>query len=260
MVVLLIVSLFTARIVFNALGINDYGLYNVVGGIIVFFTFLNNGLATATRRYITADIAEGNLLKGRHTFNVCLKTHFIIAAVILFLGETVGLWCVLNVLNIPEGREYAAMIVYQISIVTAIFSIVQSPYGSAIVAHEKMSIYAYFTIFDALAKLMVCFFIKKWGGDKLVFYAFLIMGVAFFNLLMYVIYCLKNIKICVIEKTKDRQLLKEIFQFMSWSVLGQAAVVGTNQGVSLLVNVYHNVAVNAAMGVSNTITQVVSQF
>lgn len=261
MLIMLFISLFTARVVFNTLGVNDYGTYNLVAGIIVFFTFLNNGLSAATKRYITAEIAKGDNRSISHVFYICILAHLIIALIILGLAETVGLWGVNNILNIPADRMYAANWVYQLSVIATILNIVQSPFGSVIVAYEKMNIYAYFTIFDAVAKLFIIYMVQALDGDKLIIYAFLIFGVSIVNMLLYRIYTYRAFPVCRLNERKgDKPLLKEIFSFMSWSILGQTAVVGANQGVSVLINVYYNVAVNAAMGVSNTITTTVQNF
>ena len=261
MLVMLFISLFTARVVFNTLGVDDYGTYNLVAGIIVFFTFLNNGLGIATKRYITAEIAKGDERSISHVFYICILAHLIIASIILVLAETVGLWGVNYILNIPSGRIYAANWVYQLSVISAVLGIVQSPFGSVIVAYEKMNIYAYFTIFDAVAKLFIIYMVQAVGGDKLIIYAFLVFGVSIANMLLYRIYTYRTFPVCRLnERKRDKPLLKEIFSFMSWSLAGQAAVVGTNQGVSVLVNVYYNVAVNAAMGVSNSITNIINGF
>lgn len=261
MLVMLFISLFTARVVFNTLGVDDYGTYNLVAGIIVFFTFLNNGLGIATKRYITAEIAKGDERSISHVFYICILAHLIIASIILVLAETVGLWGVNYILNIPSGRMYAANWVYQLSVISAVLGIVQSPFGSVIVAYEKMNIYAYFTIFDAVAKLFIIYMVQTVGGDKLIIYAFLVFGVSIANMLLYRIYTYRTFPVCRLnERKRDKPLLKEIFSFMSWSLAGQAAVVGTNQGVSVLVNIYYNVAVNAAMGVSNSITNIINGF
>ena len=260
MFIMLAISLFTARIVFNTLGVDNYGIYNLVGGIIVFFTFLNNGLASATRRFITADIAENNIERGRQTFNVCIQAHIVIAFIILFLAETVGLWIVNYVLNIPKDRMNAANWVYQLSVFSAILGIIQSPFGTVITAYEKMNIYAYFTIFDVLFRLLVIYTVQIINGDKLIIYALLIFGVGIVNMILYRIYTFRTFEVCHLKWVKNISQLKEVFKFMSWSIFGQAAVVGTNQGVSVLINIYHNVAVNAAMGVSSQITSIVNQF
>ena len=258
LLVILVISFYTARIIFNALGIDNYGIYNVVGGIIIFFSFINNGLSTATRRYITAEIGQGDEKSRQHVFNISLRAHALVALIIVVLAETIGLWFVENQLNIPPERMAAAHWVYQFSIMAAVLGIFQSLYSATITAYERMSAYAYFTLFDAVSKLIIVLIIAKASSDKLILYALLIATVALINMLIYILYCYKVFKLTHFKRVNDKPLLKEIFQFMAWSLFGQGAVALTNQGVSVLVNIFTNVAVNAAMGVSNTITNVVS--
>lgn len=261
MLVMLIVSLLTARIVFNTLGVDNYGIYNVVGGVIVFFTFLNNGLSTATKRFITAEIAKGDEASISHVFYICIVSHIIIAAIVLLLGETIGLWGVNYILNIPADRMVAANWVYQLSVFAAILGIAQSPFSAVLVAYEKMNIYAYFTILDVIFRLLIIYLVQALTGDKLIVYAWLVFAVGIVNMVIYRIYTYRKFPVCRLKDRKsDKPLLKEIFSFMSWSIAGQAAVVGTNEGVSVLINVYYNVAVNAAMGISNAITGTVNGF
>ena len=260
MFIMLALSIFTARVVYNTLGVDNYGIYHLVGGIIVFFSFLNRGLARASSRFITADIADNDIEKGTRTFNVCLQAHLIIAAIILLLAETVGLYIVNFILNIPADRMYAANWVYQLSVFSAVLGIIQSPFGSVITAYEKMNIYAYFTILDVIFKLFVIYAVQAINGDKLIVYALLIFGVGITNMIIYRTYSFKTFKICRLKFVKNVTLLKEIFKFTSWSLFGQACVVGTNQGVGVLINIYHSVSVNAAMSVSGNITGVVNQF
>lgn len=261
MLVMLGVSLFTARIVFNTLGVNDYGTYNVVGGIIVFFSFINNGLNAATKRYITSEIACGTEKSTAHVFNVCIQSHIFISLIVLLLAETIGLWGVNNILNIPEDRIDAANFVYQFSVFAAVIGIMQSPFNAAIVAYERMNIYAYFSIIDVVLKLLVIFLVQIIAGDKLIVYAILIFGTSLLSISINVGYAFRSFYICRLHNFRgDKPLLKSIFNYTSWSLAGQAAVVGTNQGVNVLINVFFNVAVNAAMGVSNMITGTVNNF
>ncbi len=257
---MLFVSLFTARIVYNTLGIEGYGTYNLVAGIIVFFTFINNALGTATKRFVTAEIGKGEHTKIRHVFNICIQSHVIIAAIILVAAETVGLWFVNTQLNIPQELMYGANWAYQLAVAAALIGIVQSPFGAAIVAYEKMDIYALFTIIDVVMKLLIVYAVQAIAGDKLVIYSSLLFMVTIVHLLINQIYVYKKIPTCRLQRVQDKKLLKEIFSFTSWSLLGQAAVVATNQGVSVLVNIYYGVLLNAAMGVSNTITNTVNGF
>lgn len=260
MAVMLLLSLYTARIVFNALGVEDYGTYNIVGSIIVFFSFLNNGLGNATKRYITSEIASGTDKSRREIFNSTVIAHILIAVVILFLSETIGLWLVNNVLNIPSNRMFAANVVYQLSVFSALLGIVQGPYSSSILAYERMNIYAYFSLFDVLFKLLLVFLIQIIDGDKLIVYAFLIFVIGICNIIIYRSYCYISFPMCKWKMVKDRKLLRELFAYTSWSLFGQGAVVASNQGVSFLINVYYGVVVNAAVGVSNSVTNVVNNF
>lgn len=260
MFVILVVSLYTTRVVFRVLGVEDYGIYNVVGGVIVFFTFINSSLAGATQRYITAELAEGTVESQRNVFSAAILAHLLIGLVIVLLGETVGLWFLNSVMNIPEERMAAARIVYQLSIFSTFISVLQAPFNASIMAHEKMSIYAIFSIVDALLKLSVAFLIQVIEGDKLIVYAILIAVVGLINVLFYRIYCYRNFQMCRFRRTTDKGLFKGLFSYMGWALFGSATNVGTNQGVSMLINYYNGVIINAAMGVSNQIVSVVTQF
>lgn len=260
MLVTMVVSLFTTRIVFQALGIDNYGIYNVVGSIIVFFTFINSGLTTATRRYITAEMAQGDEDSQRNVFNLSIWAHLMISGIILVLGETVGLWGVNSLLNIPVERMFAANVVYQLSVFLAVISVMQSPFTAAITANERMNIYAYLSIFDVVLKLVVAYIVMVANGDKLIIYAICIFVVGILNIIANFSYCFKVFPSCRLQKPYNKPLLKEMFGYMGWNLMGQGAIVLTNQGVSVLVNMFFNVAVNAAMGVSNQITSVVTQF
>lgn len=260
MFIILVVSLYTTRIVFNTLGVEDYGIYNVVGSVIVFFTFINSSLAGATQRYITAELAQGTVESQREVFSAAILAHLLIGLGIVFLGETLGLWFLNSVMNIPEERMSAARIVYQLSIFSTFISVLQSPFNAAIMAHEKMSIYAVFSVFDILLKLSVAFLIQAIQGDKLIIYAILIAIAGLIIVLIYRIYCYRKFQMCRFKRPSDRGVFKGIFSYMGWALFGTAAYVGTNQGVTMLINYYNGVIINAAMGVSNQIVSVVSQF
>lgn len=260
MLVMLFISLFTSRVIFNALGVDNYGIYNVVGSVIVFFSFLNNGLSLATKRYITAELANGDNISQGKTFSLAMLAHVYIAIIVLVLAETIGLWVVNSLLNIPEDRMFAANVVYQLSVFSAIVGIIQSPYGSAIVAHERMSVYAYFSIFDVIFKLLIVFAVKWIMGDKLIIYGLLLFFVCIANFFIHYCYCRKAFPQYCLTIPKERTGLKGMFGYMGWSLAGQGMVMLTNQGVTMLINVFTGVAVNAAMGISNTITNIVSQF
>lgn len=260
MIVVMIVSLFTTRIVFNALGIDDYGLYNVVGAIIVLFGFINSGLTTATRRYITTEIAKGNQDSQQEVFNLSIVAHGIIGFIVLILAETIGIYFVNYTLNISPDRMFAANVVYQVSVFTTIWNVFQAPYQAAITAYERMNIYAYLSILDVVFRLAVAYIVFLYSGDKLIAYSIMICISVLTTTLVTRIYCNKAFPICRFRKPHDKSKLKEMFSYTGWSILGQFVVVLTSQGVSMLVNVFFSVAANAAIGISNQITGVVSQF
>lgn len=260
MLVTLIVSLFTTRIVYKTLGVDNFGIYNIVASVIVFFTFLNNGLVNATRRYFTAELANGTKESQQKVFNLSLVSHFIVALIILIVGETIGLWAVNYLLNIPEDRMMAANVLFQASLICAMVQVMQAPYTAAITSHERMSVYAYFCIFDVVFKLLIVFLLLYIPGDSLIVYGFLLLLVSICNLLIYSVYCNKHFAECRFKKPHDLSLLKEMFKFMGWNLVGQGSVILTNQGVTVLVNLFFSVAANAAMGVSNQITHIVTNF
>ena len=260
MLVLMVVSLYTTRVVFNALGVESYGIYGVVGGVIAFFSFINQGLVGASQRYITAEMAEGTLESQQSIFKQSFVSHLIIIGVIFLLAETIGLWLVNNVLNIPDGRMVAANVVFQASIFVTLLGVLQSPYMAAIIASEKMSIYAYLSVFDAILKLAVAFIIIKAPGDKLISYAILIFLISVVDFLIYYIYCKRKINFCRLSSPIDRVRIKSLFGYMGWSLFGQATNIAANQGVTMLVNVFCGVIVNAAIGVSNQVIGTVNSF
>ena len=260
MFIILLVSLYTTRIVFNSLGIEDYGIYNAVGGVIVFFTFINTSLTGATQRFLTAELAQGSQDSQQEVFSTAVVAHLVIGLAVILLGETIGLWFLNTVMNIPADRMGAANIVYQLSILSTFFSILQAPFEASINAYEKMSVYAWFSIFDVLFKLAVAFLIMTIHGDKLIVYAILLLGVRLLNLLIYRFYCRRSFPMCRFKRPRNRQTFKGLFSYTGWSVMGTATYVGTNQGVTMLVNYFYGVLVNAAMGISNQIVAVVSRF
>lgn len=260
MLVSMVVSLFTARITINALGFDNYGIYNIVGSIIVFFTFLNQGLTTATRRYITAELAEGTPESQQNIFNLTMWAHVGVAAVILIIAETVGLYLVNYVLNIPADRMFAANVAYQMSVLAALLSVMQVPFTVAITAHERMNIYAYISLLGVFFKFGVAYGVLLIPGDKLIIYSILLFIVCFLEVAIYRGYCYRSFPMCKYKRPHGRNLLKEMFGYMGWNLLGQSVILLTTQGVSVLINVFFSVVANAAMGISNQITNIVQGF
>lgn len=260
MIFILCVGLFTSRVVLNTLGVEDYGLYNVVGGFVTIFAFLNGAMSTATQRFITFELAKGNLERQRITFSTAIIIHFALATIILVLAETIGLWMLYEKLVIPEERLTAAMWVYQLSIASCFLSIVSLPYNAMIIAHEKMSAFAFISIMDVVLKLVIVYFLTITPFDRLIFYAVLLFGVQLLNRIIYGYYCSKNFEEARFVFAFDKSIFKEMGNIAGWSLFGNLAGVGYTQGLNLLLNMFFGPAVNAARGVAVTVQGIVSGF
>ena len=260
MLVTMVVSLYTARITINALGFDNYGIYSIVGSVIIFLIFLNQGLTTATRRYVTAEIAKGTAESQQNMFNLAVLSHVGIAGIILFFAETVGLYVVNYVLNIPLDRMFAANVAYQMSVFSALLLVMQVPFTVAITAYERMKIYAYISFVGVFFKLGVAYGVLLIPGDKLIIYSILLFIVSSIEIAIYRIYCYRSFPMCKYKHPHGKSLLKDMFGYMGWNLLGQSVVLLTSQGVSVLVNIFFSVAANAAMGISNQITGIVQNF
>lgn len=248
MVMVMLIALYTSRVVLKALGVSDFGLYNVVGGVVGLFGFLRVTIAGASQRFMNFEmVKEGG--NPNAVFRSCWTIHIIIALIVLFLAETIGLWFLNAKINIPEGREFAANIVYQTTIASLFATILSIPLSAIIVAHEDFKIYAFISVFETLLKLGIAFLIMADDGDRLVLYGFLIMAASFLHFFIYLIYSAKKYDEVGFRLLFDRDRFKEIFSYVGWSLVGQIAIVGCNQGNSLLVNMFHSVIANAAMTV-----------
>lgn len=256
----MLVSLYTSRVILQALGEVDFGIYNVVGGVIVLFTFINGAMTTATQRYLISTLGEGDDQKLTHVFSQAVLAHILISIIVVLLGETIGLWIVENKLNIPDGHETTAFWVYQLSIFTAVLSIIRCPYNASIIAYEKMSFYAWLSIIESILKLIVSFIILIDISDRLILYAILLASVSFIITLLYYFYCLKKFPVIRFKYRNDNKLLKEISLFSIWSLLGNASTVAVNQGAAVILNIFFGVVANAALGIANQINAVAGSF
>lgn len=254
------VTLYTSRIVLKVLGEDDFGLYNVVGGIVAMFTFLNGALAGATSRFITYEIGRKDNIQLHKVFNVSLATHLIIAFIIVLLAETLGLWFFYNKMIIPIERFNAAFWVYQISIISCVLSIIQVPYNATIIAHERMGIYAYVGIVEVILRLMIAFLIEISTFDKLISYAFLLFLVHVLILCYYNIYCNKHFFECKLLLVKEKKMYKQMFVFASSDMIGSLSVLAQGQGLNILLNIFFGPAINAARGIAYQVQGAVTQF
>lgn len=254
------VSLYTSRVILQTLGVTDYGIYNVVGGVVTMFSFLNGAMASATQRYLNVDIALGNTEHLKTSFRTAMQIHVLIALLVLVVAETVGLWFVLNKLIIPENRMVAAMWVYQFAILASMVSIISLPYDAAIIAHEKMSAFAYISMMDVVMKLVIVYMLVISPFDKLITYAALYLGVNLLDRFIYSIYCNRHFSEINFSLKIDKPLFKEMTSFAGWSMWGNMAWVLFTQGINMLLNMFFGPAVNAARGIAVQVQGVIQGF
>ncbi len=254
------VGLYTSRVVLNILGVSDFGIYNVVGSIVTLFSFVNGSMSLATSRFLTFELGQRNNNGYKNVFRTSLSIHLIIALVIFTATELVGLWFIDNKLLIPAGRLIAAQWVFQLSLLSCVVSIIFIPYNSAIIAYERMAVYAWFSIIDIALKLLVVFLLYVIPFDKLIVYAILIFLVTLFTQLLTFLYCLLKIDNSRFCLQWDKAIFLNMFSFAGWTVIGQLASVGFTQGLNMLLNVFFGPAVNAARGIAVQVQSVIYRF
>lgn len=254
------ISLFTSRVILQSLGVEDYGVYSVVGGIITMFTFINGGMVSATQRFLTFEIGKENLPKLKTVFSTSLQIHALIALIIVLLGETVGLWFLYEKLVIPADRMTAAFWVYQCSIIACIVNIMSVPYNADIIAHEKMSAFAYISVLEVSLKLLIVYALHITPWDKLISYAVLVLNVQLFIRFVYARYCSKHFEESHYHHRFDKPLFKEMFSFAGWSFWGNLANVLYTQGLNMMLNIFFGPIVNAARGIAVQVQSAVYGF
>lgn len=259
-ILIMLVSLYTVRIVLKVLGAEDYGIYTVVAGVVTMFGFLSGAMATASQRYFSFDLGKKDNEHLKTTFSVTLQIYILIALIIIFLAETLGLWFVLNKLVIPEERLTAAVWIYHAAIISFLLTLITTPYMASLIAHENMNIYAYVSIIEAILKLVIVFLIQILPYDKLIVYAFFLTTVSFIITFIYRTYCQKKYQECKFQLIKDKQLFKEIISYSGWNLFGNVATICKNQGVAIIMNIFFGPIINAAQGIANQISSVTSTF
>jgi O-antigen/teichoic acid export membrane protein len=254
------VSLYTSRVILNILGVSDFGIYNIVGGIVILFSFLNNAMSSATQRFLNFEIGKNDLEQLRKVFCISMNVHVSIAFIVVVLAETIGLWFVNTQLNLPLDRMSAVNWVYQFSVLTFIINIIQVPYNATIISHERMSFYAYISIIEVSLKLSVVFLLQYFGSDKLKLYSVLISVVALIIIIIYRIYCTKKFESSKYYFFSDSSLYKQLLSFSGWSLFGSAANIGKYQVINVLLNIFCGVVVNATLGITNQVTVALNSF
>lgn len=257
MLLSIVVSLYTSRVVLNTLGVEDYGIYGVVGGIVAMFSFLNASMSGATSRFLTYEMGRGNFQRLKETFSSALIVHIAIAVIVFILSETIGLWFLIYKLVIPEERMFAAHVVYQLSIFSTMVSITQVPYNAAIISHEKMDIYAYVELLNVILKLIIVFFLPILGNDKLIVYASLVLAVSVLIAFIYRIYCIRHYKESIFHFVYKKELLYPMLSFSGWNLYGNMSVSWQQQGMNFLLNMFFGPVLNAASSIATTIQGVI---
>lgn len=260
MLVSILVNLYTVRLLWQILGVDDYGIFNVVGGIVLLLSFLLGSMVASTQRFISFAIGRNDFESLRKIFSMSIVVHVLMAVFVVVLLETAGLWFVNARLNIPEGRMYATNWVYQCSIATFVFNILSVPYNACIVAHERMNIYGYLGILDVILKLLIVLVVDILPFDRLISYSVLLVVESGMMRIIYSVYCTRNFRECKYVRVMDRCLLKEMFSFTGWNFFGAMGISVRDQGLNILVNIFFNVAVNAAKGVATQVGSVISGF
>lgn len=255
--IVMILWLYTSRVILKALGIEDYGISNVVGGVVGLFSFLRTSMTKSTQRFLNVEMAKdnGNL---NDTFCTSLNIHIAIAFIALIVTETIGLYILNKYVQIPPDRELAANIIYQSTILSLLFTIISVPYNAEIIAHEEMGYFAVVSIVDAILKLSLALFISNSNYDRLIIYGVLSAGISLLNLIMYVVYCRINYIESKFRFFFNKKKTKQILGYTTWTVVGQAAILGTNQGNNILLNMFHGVVANAAMGVAQQVNSAIT--
>ena len=260
MLLSVVVSIYTSRVVLQTLGVEDYGIYGVVGGVVAMFGFLNAAMAGATSRFLTYEMGQGNDVRLKETFSSALIIHIGLALAVLVLAETVGLWFLSNKLVIPESRMFAAHCVYQFTIISMMVGFTQVPYTATIIAHEKMDIYAYIELANVGLKLGIVYLLVIGDFDKLILYGFLVMLVSVFIALISRVYCVHKFEEAHFHWMWRPQIMRPMLSFSGWDLYGNMSVSARDQGITFLQNIFFGSKVNAAAGVAMTVQGTLTGF
>lgn len=253
-------GLLSSRYILQSLGVIDFGIYNVVGSIVTMFTFLNGSMAASVSRYLTFEIGKNNTQRLQDVFSTSVLAHWVLAIIIVILSETIGLWFLYNKMVIPTERFNCAFWVFQISVLSTVINIISVPYNSLIIAHEKMSTFAFITVMDSILKFSSAFFLVYYRGDRLFLYAILIMAILMCDRIIYRVYCLRKFPETKLKFFFDKQLFISMFSFAGWTLNGNLAIMGTTTGVNMLLNTFFGPIVNTARGIAMQVNGAIISF
>ena len=257
---IMLVTLYTSRVVLNTLGVTDYGIYNVVGGVVMMFSVISSSLSSSISRFITYELGHGNFEKLKRIFSTSVNIQIGISVLILVLAEIFGVWFLNAKMNIPAERLTAANWVLQCSLLSFIINLISVPYNACIIAHERMSAFAYISILEAVLKLAVVYMLLVSSYDKLATYAVLLVAVALIIRMAYSLYCRRHFEESRYKFVYDKPLVKEMTGFAGWNFFGSSAYMLNTQGVDMLINIFFGVMLNAARGIATQVQNAVMQF
>lgn len=260
MALMMCINLYTSRVVLQALGVEDYGIFYVVWGVVYIFNFINDSMTASTQRFLTFELGAGNMQRLQEVFITSVHIHFIISLIIILLSETVGVWFLVEKMTIPEGRETAAMWCFQLSLVTAVAEVMSCPYQSVIIAREKMSAFAYISILDAILKLMIVGLLLVMGYDRLILYAILYTCEKLLIRVVYNIYCTRHFEESRYRWLFDKTLFKKMSSFAGWRMVSNMAYALYTQGLNILLNVFFGPIANAAQAAASQAQNAIGQF
>lgn len=260
MLVLMVLSFFSTRIVLDKLGASDYGIQNLVAGFVSMFVVLNSILQGSTTRFIALNLGQNDVAKQKRTFSTAFVLHLLIAIVIVLALELGGIWFFNTKLNIEPDRIWAALWVFHISVFQVFWGVTQTPFSASVTAHENFNMYAFMSIYDVVAKILVLFLLVYIPYDKLIIYAILQMCVSFTSLMIYRVYCIKKYEECTLSFKYDKKIAKQMLTFSGWGMFGNIITMINAQGNSLLLNIFYNTVMNAARGLAQTVSFTIAQF
>lgn len=260
-IIVMLVSLYVSRVLLDKLGVDDYGIYNVVGSIVVLFSFLNNALTASSQRFLTVALGENDGEKMRKVFNTSVSIQLILVLGSIFFLEIGGTWFLNHRLSIPIDRMEAANYAFQFSILTFTLNFIRVPYSASVVAYERLDFFAYASIVDAVLKLAIAYMIGVSGHDKLVTYAYMLAFESFVILLVYKVFCTRTFKdTCQYKRILDKDIFREMFKFSGWTLFGGFSNVVTQNGFLFMLNMFCGVVANAAMGIANQVSTALVTF
>lgn len=260
MLFMMAVSLYTSRVVLRTLGIEDFGIYNVVGGVVALFNIVSSALSASVTRYLNIEMGRNNQERLKDIFSSSVTTHIILAILVIFIAEILGPWFITTKMTIPFERQEAAIWVFHFSIVTFAIQLISIPYNACIIAHENMKIFAYISIIEVILKLAIVYILLYSSIDKLILYSILMFGVTLLVQIVYLFYCKKHYQESRFYLNFNKNLIRDMFGFTSWNIIGSTSSILSDHGINILLNIFCSPIVNAARGIAMQVNRAINGF